>query len=154
MGAGGVDDGARDDGTKKRGSRAKEVEKREEEELFAARRHLGNLVHEQGWISLVWKMRCCDRGVQNRESEKTAYHDLRIAIVPRYETPPGLKHPEFPRIMKPNLLRPDSCQTPQVEEKNTENDPAVHSFVSEVILVLNGPITIDSNELSRPTNHV
>lgn len=43
MGAGGVDDGARDDGTDERGSRAKEVEKREEEELFAARRHLGNL---------------------------------------------------------------------------------------------------------------
>lgn len=56
--------------------------------------------------------------------------------------------------MEPDLLRPDTYQTPHVEENDTESNPAVHGFVSEVILLLNGPITIDPNELSRPTNHV
>ena len=55
--------------------------------------------------------------------------------------------------MEPDLLRPDTYQTPHVEENDTESNPAVHSFVSELILLLNSPIAIDSNELSRPPNH-
>lgn len=83
----------------------------------------------------------------------TAYHDLRITVICRNETPPALKYPELPWVMKPYLLRPDAYQTPHIHENDTENDPAVHGFVSEVILMLNGPVAIDSNELSRPPNH-
>lgn len=45
---------------------------------------------------------------------ETAYHDLRVTIIRRDETPPGLKYPKFPRVMEPNLLRVDACQTPQI----------------------------------------
>lgn len=55
--------------------------------------------------------------------------------------------------MEPNLLRPDTYQTPKIEENDTESDPAVHCFVSQIILMLNGPIAIDTNELSRPPKH-
>ena len=85
--------------------------------------------------------------------KETAYHDLRITVVRRYETPPGLEYPEFPRVMEPNALRPDAYHTPHIEENDTENDRAVHGFVAELKPMLNGPIAKDSYKLSRPPSH-
>lgn len=153
MSAGGIDDAARDNGTDERGGGAEEVEKREEEEFFAARRHLGDLCSITGVRQPRLENETLWEDIIRGSQKETAYHDLRITVVRRNETPPALKHPEFPRVMEPDLLRPDTYQTPHVEENDTESNPAVHSFVSELILLLNSPIAIDSNELSRPPNH-
>ena len=137
--AGGVDDSARDDGTDERGGGPEEVEEREEEEFLAARRHLRNLCSVSGGAQ-------CDlfgAELMREILKETAHHDLRISIVGTNETPITLKCPELPWVMKPDLLRPDTYHPPHIEKNDTKNNPAVHGFGFEVILVLNGPVAID-----------
>ena len=55
--------------------------------------------------------------------------------------------------MEPNLLRPDACHPPHIEKNDTENGRAVHGFVAELELMLNGPIAKHSHKLSRPPKH-